>query len=149
MFAHLLAQRAANDNPIRVGIIGTGKFGAGLVAQLEGMQGVCACVLADIDVERARRAYTTSKVPEEAIEIAASAADIDRIVAAGKRALTPDGLQIASAESIDVVVEATGLPVPETWMCADAAPLLPLLDDGPVIVKPSDGERGEAGTCFS
>ena len=40
MFSALLAKRASEDNPIRVGIIGTGKFGAGLVAQLSQMEGV-------------------------------------------------------------------------------------------------------------
>ena len=34
MFSTQLAKRAAENNPIRVGIIGAGKFGAGLVAQL-------------------------------------------------------------------------------------------------------------------
>lgn len=37
MFSTQLAQRAAENNPIRVGIIGAGKFGAGLVAQLSQM----------------------------------------------------------------------------------------------------------------
>ena len=39
MFSRQLAERAAANNPIRVGIIGAGKFGAGLVAQLSQMQG--------------------------------------------------------------------------------------------------------------
>ena len=30
MFSAVLAKRASENNPIRVGIIGTGKFGAGL-----------------------------------------------------------------------------------------------------------------------
>ena len=39
MFSTQLAKRAAENNPIRVGIIGAGKFGAGLVAQISQMQG--------------------------------------------------------------------------------------------------------------
>ena len=39
VISQLLAQRAAEANPIRVGIIGTGKFGAGLVAQISQMEG--------------------------------------------------------------------------------------------------------------
>ena len=39
MFRTQLAQHAAENNPIRVGIIGAGKFGAGLVAQLSQTSG--------------------------------------------------------------------------------------------------------------
>ena len=40
MLSTQLAQRAAENNPIRVGVIGAGKFGAGLVAQLAQMRGM-------------------------------------------------------------------------------------------------------------
>ena len=42
MFSSLLAQREADQNPIRVGIIGAGKFGAGLVALLVMLLGTIA-----------------------------------------------------------------------------------------------------------
>ena len=57
MFSSLLAQRAAENKPIRVGIIGTGKFGGGLVAQLSRMQSMGACAIADINLEHSRHAY--------------------------------------------------------------------------------------------
>ncbi len=64
MFSQLLAQRAAENRPIRVGIIGAGKFGAGLVAQIAQMRGMTTAVIADINGERARNAYhVAGKVP--------------------------------------------------------------------------------------
>ena len=55
MFSAALARRAAEGKPIRVGIIGAGKFGGGLLVQLAQMKGMVACAVADTDLERARR----------------------------------------------------------------------------------------------
>ena len=54
MYRTYLEQCAAEDEPIRVGIIGAGKFGAGVVAQLSQMQGIEASLIADLDLDRAR-----------------------------------------------------------------------------------------------
>ena len=54
MLSQLLAQRQAQGKPIHVGIIGTGKFGAGLVAQISQMQGMETSVIADINLDHAR-----------------------------------------------------------------------------------------------
>ncbi|MFC1717504.1 hypothetical protein ACFL6S_27840 [Candidatus Poribacteria bacterium] len=47
MFSSLLSQRAAENKPIKVGVIGAGKFGGGLVAQLSRMQSMKACTVAE------------------------------------------------------------------------------------------------------
>lgn len=36
-----------------------------------------------------------------------------------------------------------GVPVPQTWLVDDVASLVPLLDDGPLIVKPLRGSQGQ------
>lgn len=110
MFSALLAQRAAENNPIRVGIIGAGKFGAGLVAQLSQMKGMEASVIADIDLGHARHAYTSSKVPAEAIREVKTSAGINEAIQDGQPAVVEDGLLLARADLVDVVVEVTGIP---------------------------------------
>ena len=110
MFSALLAQRAAEDNPIRVGIIGAGKFGAGLVAQISQMKGMVASVMADINLARARYAYTASRVPAEAIQEVKTTAEINQAIRRGQPAVTADGLLVARADLVDVVVEVTGVP---------------------------------------
>ena len=57
MLSTQLAQRAAENNPIRVGVIGSGKFGAGLVAQIAQMRGMEVAAIADISADRAANAY--------------------------------------------------------------------------------------------
>jgi predicted homoserine dehydrogenase-like protein len=109
MFSSLLAQRAEENKPIRVGIIGTGKFGGGLVVQLSKIQGMEACAIADINLEHARHAYTVSGVLEEEIRVVKNLEEMNEAIHQGKRAITEDGLLVAGADLVDVVVEATGI----------------------------------------
>ena len=46
MLSALLAERERQGKPIRVGIIGAGKFGGGLVAQIAQMQGMVVAAIA-------------------------------------------------------------------------------------------------------
>ncbi|MBV7332043.1 NAD(P)-dependent oxidoreductase [Chloroflexi bacterium TSY] len=110
MLSSLLAQCAGEDQPIRVGIIGTGKFGGGLVAQVSRMVGMETSAVADIQLDHARRAYAVSGISAEQIDVATSANEIDDAIRTGKRAVVEDGLLLAQTEQLDVIVEATGIP---------------------------------------
>jgi predicted homoserine dehydrogenase-like protein len=110
MFSSLLAQRATENNPIRVGIIGTGKFGGGLVAQISRMQGMETAAIADINLDHAKHAYTASGVPGDAIQVVQNAEEMNHAIESGKRTITEDGLLLAKSDLLDVVVEATGIP---------------------------------------
>ena len=110
MYRALLKQVAAEDEPIRVGIIGAGKFGAGVVAQLSQMQGIEASIIADLDLKRARYAYTASRVPEDDIREVGSTGEAEQAILEGRPAVTQDGLMLTQCDLVDVVVEATGVP---------------------------------------
>lgn len=110
MITQLLAERAANDDPIRVGIIGAGKFGGGTIAQISLMRGMEVAVVADLDLSHARTAFSASRIATGELQTATTANDIDDVIRAGKRAVTGDGLLVCQSELVDVVVEATGIP---------------------------------------
>ncbi len=110
MLSQLLAQRSAESNPIRVGIIGTGKFGASLVAQISQMKGMEVSAIADINAYNARYAYISSGVGAEEIRTAETGDELDDFVRAGSPVIVEDGLALAECDSIDAVVESTGLP---------------------------------------
>ena len=110
MLSKLLAEREAEGRPIRVGIIGTGKFGAGLVAQISQMQGMETSVIADINPDHARHAYASSGVSGDALVAAETTEEIEDAIRAGKPAITDDALAMLRAGPLDVVVEATGVP---------------------------------------
>ena len=52
----LLAARVEAGKPVRVGLIGAGKFGSMFLAQVPSIQGLDVAVIADLDPERAKAA---------------------------------------------------------------------------------------------
>ena len=52
----LLQRRSAAGKPVRVGLIGAGKFGSMFLNQVPTMPGLEVSVIADLDPERARSA---------------------------------------------------------------------------------------------
>ena len=110
MFSELLAQRESEGNPIRVGVIGAGKFGSGLVVQLSRVPGMRASAVADIRPDLARDAYASCGLDRDAITTARTAAQVDDAIRDGRATVTDDASLITGADTIDVVVDATGIP---------------------------------------
>ena len=50
----MLAARVAADKPVRVGLIGAGKFGSMFLAQVPSIAGLDVAVISDLDPERAK-----------------------------------------------------------------------------------------------
>lgn len=91
----LLKQRAAAGNPVRAGLIGTGKFGSMFLAQVPNLPGLEVSAVADLDRTRARNA------------LEGVGWDKDRIAATD---IMIDGAELAARDDVDVVIEATGNP---------------------------------------
>jgi predicted homoserine dehydrogenase-like protein len=91
----LLAARADADKPVRVGLIGAGKFGSMFLAQVPSIRGLDVTVIADLDPERAKAACRT--VGWDAARIA-------------RTRFVSDGREACSDERVAVVIEATGSP---------------------------------------
>ena len=62
-----LEQRQRENNPIRVGLVGVGQMGAGLIAQIGQMHGMDVVAAADIDLMRASIAFRNIGIPEDDI----------------------------------------------------------------------------------
>ncbi len=104
--ARMLKRRAEAGKPIRVGLIGAGKFGSMFLAQARVTAGIHVAGIADLSPERARAALAATGWDAEA----AVAPGLDAAFASGRTALLEDGAALASADGIDVVIEATGHP---------------------------------------
>ena len=87
-----LAARAAAGKPVRVGLIGAGKFGSMFLAQVPTIPGLEVAVIADLDCDRAREACRT--VGWDTARIA-------------RTRFSDRGIDACDA---DVVIEATGNP---------------------------------------
>jgi predicted homoserine dehydrogenase-like protein len=102
-----LARREAQGRPVRVGLIGAGKFGTMILAQLRLMHGVRLCVLADLAPARALSAATAAGWDAAEFALATSAGTANDLARAGRVALVESGELAADCE-IDVLIEATG-----------------------------------------
>ena len=60
----LLREREQTHRPIRVGLIGAGKFGTMFLSQVARTPGMHLLAVADLDPERVRRALTETGWPE-------------------------------------------------------------------------------------
>ena len=105
--ARALAARDDAGRPIRVGLVGAGKFGTMILAQLRLMPGVRLCVLADLDAGRARAAAVSAGWSADAFALARDANAANDTARAGRVALVESG-EVAAACEIDVLIEATG-----------------------------------------
>lgn len=107
---HKLAERELAGRPILTGLVGAGQMGTGLVSQAARIQGMRVAAIADIAIERARHAFVAAGVPPEQIVEASTAAQADEALAAGRRVITQHADLLPAVESIEAIVEATGVP---------------------------------------
>ncbi len=89
----LLGQRLEQGRPVRVGLIGAGKFGSMFLSQVPATPGIEVSAIADLAPDRAREACQRVGWTEERINATR---------------ITDDAAAMMAASGIEVVVEATG-----------------------------------------
>src|SRR5215212_2812788 len=89
----LLQTRAANGRPVRVGLIGAGKFGSMFLSQVPSTPGLEVAAIADLSPDRAREACRRVGWEEARI---------------GATRFTEDAMAMMASADVEVVVEATG-----------------------------------------
>ncbi len=102
----MLLTRAEEGRPLRVGLIGAGKFGSMFLAQALHTPGLHVLGVADLSVATARAALGTTGWPKERV----GASSFAKALAQGTTHVTEDAEALISAGGIEVVVEATGVP---------------------------------------
>ena len=102
----LLRIREAEKRPIRIAMIGAGKFGSMFLSQVPKTPGLHVVGIADLSVPRARAA--TQRVGWA--EGATAARSIDDALAKRTTWVTEDARTLVADPRIEVVVEATGDP---------------------------------------
>ncbi len=102
----LLLQRQKEDRPIRVGLIGAGKFGSMYLAQAFATPGIHLMAIADLSFDRAVTAMKRLGIPPEA-----RADSLTQAFKQLKTFITEDALSLIAEPAIDVIIEATGSPL--------------------------------------
>ena len=102
-----LQQRDAEQNPIRIGMIGAGKFGSMFLAQANRLPGIHIVGIADLNPSNARSnlAYVGWSAEKYA------ATSLDDAVKTGTSFVGDDWQALVSHPAIDMIIECTGDPV--------------------------------------
>ncbi len=107
---HALQQRQAEGNPIRVGASGAGWMGSGFVTQMRLVPGMEVTVLADSDVDAARRAFLDNGIAAADIVETSSVSVAAGALKKGKRVITPAYDLAAQLDDVDIVTDVTWSP---------------------------------------
>lgn len=102
-----LRERAAQGKPLRLGLIGAGKFGSMYLAQVPKTPGIHLVGIADLSPAHARTNLTRVGWAAERY----AAASLDAALKSGTTHLSDDWQALMAHPQIDIVVEATGNPM--------------------------------------
>lgn len=101
-----LNARVESGRPLRVGLVGAGKFGTMFLSQAARLAGLHVLGVADLSIERSLRALGNAGWPEERMA-AKSAAEA---AATGGTYVTQDVEELLRADGLELLIEATGAP---------------------------------------
>ena len=102
----LLSSRAAEDKPLRVLLIGAGKFGSMFLSQVRRTPGLHLVAVADLSPQRARESLARVGWPAEQY----AAASLNDARQHGTTFITDDAPKAIASDAIEIVIDATGSP---------------------------------------
>lgn len=99
-----LRQREVEGNPIKVGVIGAGQMGRGMVAQISTIPGMIVTAISDLNIDAANKAKDAfNEAASEKIDILTS----------------EDFKDVINCDDVEIVVEATGVPEVGAKVCLE------------------------------
>jgi predicted homoserine dehydrogenase-like protein len=111
-----LQQRQAEGRPVRIGLIGAGKFGSMYLAQVPRTPGVHLVGVVDLSPEAACRNLARVGWDPQRVQ----AASLDAALKAGTTHVGDDWQALVAHPAIDVIVECTGHPIAAVDHCLGA-----------------------------
>ncbi|MDM0116047.1 Gfo/Idh/MocA family oxidoreductase [Variovorax sp. J22R133] len=111
-----LNERAAQGKPIRIGLIGAGKFGSMYLAQLPRTPGIHLVGIADLSVPTARANLERVGWPVERF----SASSLGDALKSGTTHVSDDWQALVNHPEIEIIAECTGNPIAAVEHCLAA-----------------------------
>lgn len=116
-----LIEREKSAGPYRIGLVGAGQMGTGLMSQVEKMHGMRVVAVSDVMPTRAYDAYVEASVDpsivhweEEQVEKA------DQLIREGQRIATHSSDFLVKIPALDAIMECTGIPNVGAMVCDQA-----------------------------
>jgi predicted homoserine dehydrogenase-like protein len=103
----LLRERAAAGRPVRVGLVGAGKFGSMVLAQARLIEGMHIVGVADLNVEKAHASLARVGWEKDRYQ----ARSLGEAVKNRTTCVLENAAALADCEEIDCIIEATGHPI--------------------------------------
>lgn len=103
----LLLARVAAGRPVRVGLIGAGKFGSMILAQAQQIEGLHVVGVADLNIEKAHASLARVGWPADRY----AAKTLGDAVRNGTTCVLEDASALANCDEIECIIEATGHPI--------------------------------------
>src|SRR6202022_4333525 len=147
---YLAELEARKNNPIRVGVVGIGRMGRGVVDQITTMPGMRVMAAADVDLGRAEDCLRENGADPLVTDKLGPAQDALR---KGRPVATADASLMPQLE-LDAIVESTGVPEVGAKVAADAIEnkrhVVMLNVEADVVVGPILAERARrAGVVYT
>ncbi len=145
-----LLERAAAGKPLRVALIGAGKFGSMYLAQAKHTPGIHMVAVADLMPDRARASLARVGWPPEKFG-ARSPAEAAR---GGATCVTDDAFAVIAAPEVEIVIDATGHPAAgirhALACCAHGKHIVMVNVEADALAGPLLAQRArEAGVVYS
>ena len=115
-----LKKRDSEGKPIRVGLVGCGQMGSGMVHVTHRMPGMETFAVADLDLERPRGTFKALGIPASRIKTTNRKSEAEDALLSGNYVVTEDAVLLSQLDSLDAVVEATGsteVGAQVAWAC--------------------------------
>lgn len=146
----LLQDRQDAGNPVRVVLIGAGKFGSMFLSQARVTPGIHLLALADLSPNRAKAALATTGWEDQQ----SAAGSLAEAEAKGTTFITDDAAAAIAFGATDVVIDATGSPaagVAHALHCAEQGKHIVMVNvEADVLAGPLLAERcRQAGVVYS
>jgi predicted homoserine dehydrogenase-like protein len=134
-----LLKRQSEGKPIRVGMIGCGFMGSGIVLQIAtAIPGMEVVAIAVRKPDQAKAAFEQAGQGDDVV-FCETVRDVETALARGKRAITEDPAAVGGAMGIDAIIEVTGaMDYPLTG-------ILPAIESGKHVVLMNPEIDGTVG----
>jgi predicted homoserine dehydrogenase-like protein len=134
-----LERRQAEGRPLRVGMIGTGFMGSGIVLQTAtAIPGMEIVAIAARRPQQAQAAFEQAGQGDQTVRCD-TVGQVEAAIAAGKRAITEDPAAVGGADGVDAIIEVTGA------MDFPLRGILPAIESGKHVVMMNPELDGTVG----
>ena len=145
-----LQERAGAGRPLRVALLGAGKFGAMWLAQVRRTPGIHVVAVADLRPDRARESLERAGWPPERY----GAGDAEEAARRGTTWVTEDALGAIASAHVEIAVDATGSPAAgirhALACCAERKHVVMVNVEADALAGPLLARRAvEAGVVYS